>query len=71
MIGYFKRPRAQDFKPGDRLPAEAGGVWFNRCIAEVFHGHYPFWGNYVRFTLVDGGEVEFVPGRSWRRALGE
>ena len=60
----FKRnrnPRVQDITVGDRLPACAGGIWYNRLVRDVFHGHYGYIGNYARFTLDDGTEVEILP----------
>jgi hypothetical protein len=63
---FNRNPRVQDIVPGDRLPVCAGGVWYGRKVVSVFHGHYPHVGNYARFMLKDGAEVEFRFGRSWK-----
>ena len=47
----------------------AGGIWYNRLVRDVFHGHYGYIGNYARFTLDDGTEVEFRFGRSWKDSI--
>jgi len=46
----MKAPRAKNVQVGDPL--------FGWTVVRRFEGHYPFLGNYVRFTLSDPNETE-------------